>query len=297
MLARLFFSTPPPAPDLDTATPWTNLIIHKISDLNLTAVTTLFKLASILLALAFTAAHARPWQSADGTRTLEGEFVKREGTAVTIRLADGKITTFEITKLHTDDKKWLDLNHPPSANGNAPDAKAVFDTLKFGDTHDQVLTKLKASKFVVNTIPENLIGRTGLNGIFRLKQKVGGLEASLFFDWTETETLNEIQVRTATLSATDYDAKLGPCWQEFAELLTTLHGQPIQAAPKIDPKSVAEGTMLSSHVWRLNSGGSALLGIGCEKAKYQVVVRFTREKIGSTLKKAPTGPAGPKFDF
>lgn len=257
----------------------------------------MIKLPSIFLALALTAANARPWQSADGTRTLEGEFVKRDGTAVTIRLTDGKITTFDIGKLHADDKKWLDLNHPPAPDPNAPDAKAVFDTLKFGDTHEQVLAKLKASKFVLSTIPDDLIGRTGLNGIFRLKQRVGDLEASLFFEWTESDTLKEIQIRTNTLPATDYDTKLGPCWGEFAELLTTLHDQPIQAAPKIDPKSVAEGTMLSSHVWRLESGGSALLGIGCEKEKYQVVVRFTREKIGSTLKKPPADPAGPKFDF
>ena len=255
------------------------------------------KLASILLALSLTAAHARPWQSADGSRTIEGEFVKRENTSITIRVTSGAETTIALMQLHADDKKWLELHHPLSQPQDAPDTKAVFDTLEFGDTHKQVLAKLQASKFVLSTLPDNLIGRTGLNGIFTLKQKVGGLEASLFFDWTETATLKDIQIRTVTLPATDYDAKLGPCWREFAELLTTLHDQPIQAAPKIDLRSVTEGTMLSSHVWRLECGGSALLGIGCEKGKYQVVVRFTDEKIVPSLEKKSAGPSDSKFDF
>jgi hypothetical protein len=35
--------------------------------------------------------------------------------------------------------------------------------------------------------------------------------------------------------------------------------------------------MLSSHVWRLNQGGSILLGTSKMEGNYQAVVRFTKE--------------------
>ena len=252
---------------------------------------------SLLLTIASASsvfAESRPWKSADGSRTFQGDFLKRDASTVTIRKDDGTEIRFELGKLHADDKKWLDLHHP--ASGEAiPDESAVFDTLKFGDSHDAVLEKLKASKFVEMTVADNLVGRTGLNGIFRLRQKIGGQEASLYFDWTESNNLKEIHVRTATFPAAAYQTKLAPSWKEFIELLSTLHGKPLQAVPQIDLASVPDGSMVASHLWRLESGGSALLGVGREGGNYQVVVRFTKEKIepaGTT-----TRVEGPHIDF
>jgi hypothetical protein len=243
-----------------------------------------------------TLAAARPWKNADATRTIEGDFVKRDANTVTILLDSGKETRFDVAKLHADDKKWLDLNHPASGE-TPPDAAAVFDTLKFGDKHPEVLAKLKASKFVEMTIADDLIGRTGLNGIFRIRQKIGGQHASLYFDWSESEALKEITIRTAVFPASSFDAQLAPCWEEFVKLLTTLHGKPIQEAPRIDPKSVPSGAMLASHLWKLESGGSALLGVGCEGTDYQVVVRFTEEKIEPVALTRPAKPGGLNLDF
>ncbi len=261
--------------------------------------TSRFALA-FLFSAAFSAsafAEIRPWKSADGTKTIQADFVSRDAAGVKIRLADGKEATIELAKLHADDKKWLDLNHPLGGVAT-PDDAAVFDTLKFGDKHDAVLTKLKASKFVEMTMAESMISRTGLNGIFRLRQKIGGQQATLFFDWTDTEALNEITVRTDAFPAESFDAKLAPCWKEFIELLTTLHGKPLQAAPKIDPASVPNGSMISSHVWQLESGGSALLGVGCEGTNYQVIVRFTPDKVAPvTSTGRPGKPAGLDIDF
>lgn len=60
--------------------------------------------ASVTSALAET----RPWKSADGTRSVQGEFVKTDATSVTIRNAAGKEVVIERTKLHADDLKWLE---------------------------------------------------------------------------------------------------------------------------------------------------------------------------------------------
>ena len=241
-------------------------------------------------------AESRPWKSVDGLKTIQGEFLKRDATSVTIRRDDGQETPIALGQLHADDKKWLALHHPASGE-TLPDESAVFDTLKLGDSHDEVLAKLKASKFVEMTIADNLLGRTGLNGIFRIRQKIGGQEASLYFDWNEANALKEITVRTATVPKADYDAKLAPCWKEFVELLTTLHGKPLQAVPTINLDTLVDGSMLSSHLWRLESGGSALLGVGQEGKNYQVVVRFTDEKIEPVTASKPAKPSEPEFEF
>ena len=36
---------------------------------------------------------------------------------------------------------------------------------------------------------------------------------------------------------------------------------------------------LPSHLWKLQSGGSALLGVSMQGGRYLVVVRFTKEKV------------------
>jgi hypothetical protein len=258
----------------------------------------LFVLLCFLSATFPQAAGARPWKSADGLRTVQGEFVERDATTVTIQLNSGKESRFDLAKLHVDEQKWLNLNHPVTPSGEAaPDHTAVFDTLKFGDSNAVVLAKLKASKFVELTIAESMLARTGLNGIFRIRQKIGGLQASLFFDWNAKETLTEITVRTSTFPLASYDAKIAPCWQEFAELLTTLHGNPLQAAAKIAPASVPDGALISSHLWRLESGGSALLGVANEGGNYQVVVRFTEEKVEPVIIARPSAPTGINIDF
>jgi len=253
----------------------------------------------ILTASSFSSvsAESHPWKSTDGTKSVQGDFQSRDASSVKIRLADGKDVSIDLGKLHADDRKWLDLNHPASAGTAAPDESAVFDTLKFGDKHDAVLAKLKASKFVELTMAENMISRTGLNGIFRIRQKIGGQTATLYFDWSGTDALKEITVRTESFPAASFSSKLAPSWKEFIDLLTTLHGQPLQALPNIDPASVPSGTMLSSHLWKLESGGSATLGVGCEEMSYQVVVRFTEEKIEPVTSNRPARPAAPDIDF
>ncbi len=252
-------------------------------------------LIAVTLAAPVSAA-SRPWKNAEGTKSIQGDFISRDAASVKIRTADGKEITIDLAKLHADDKKWLNLNHP-ATGAPAPDEAAVFDTLKFGDKREAVSTKLKASKFVELTMAESMISRTGLNGIFRLRQKIGGQAATLFFDWNEADALKEITIHTDAYPAASFDAKLTPCWKEFIELLTTLHGKPLQAAPKIDPASVPSGAMLSSHLWKLESGGSATLGVGCEGTSYQVVVRFTKERIAPVTNGAPAKPAGPEIDF
>ncbi len=237
----------------------------------------------LILALAAApalSAEPRPWKSADGVRSVQGEFVKRDATSVTIRTDAGKELTIELTKLHPDDTKWLDLHHSLNPTAPAQDPTAFFDNLTFRDTRDSTLAKLKASKIVEMTTNETFIGRSGLNGVFKTRQKIGGLDAFLYFDWTEAGKLKELSLQTDTRPGAAYKTELEPSWKEMIKLLDTLYGKPVQNGPLPPPNTLADGSFAPSHLWLLEGGGSALLGTAREGEKYQLVVRFTQKKVG-----------------
>jgi len=242
--------------------------------------------SSLLIASAMNLlAETRFWKTTDGTRSVSGEFVNRDTTTVTIRYGGGKEITSPLAKLHPDDLAWLNKSHPiPGVAGAMPtpampDKSAVFDQLVFGDTRDQVTAKLKASQFVESGLDATFLGRTGLNGVFRTRKQIGGLDASLFFDWTEGGTLKELTIQTATVPESDYQTQLQPSWKEFIVLLTTLYGKPVQQGSLPHSESLADGSFRPSHLWSLEAGGSVLLGTARDGDKFQLVVRFTQKKI------------------
>lgn len=231
----------------------------------------------ILAALPLQAA-PRPWRSPDGKRSIQGEFLKRDVSSVTIRRADQKEVVIPFDQLHQDDRTWIDANHP-LAKTEASTENHVFDELSFGDSRAEVLAKLKASQIVEMTVPETFLGRTGLNDVFRTRKKIGGLDASLFFDWTDEGGLKEISLQTTTLPAGKFNEQLQPCWKEFIKLLTSLHGQPVSEAAGIQASAIPDGGMMPTHMWKLQTTGSALLGAAREGDQYQLVVRFTRKNV------------------
>ena len=234
-------------------------------------------------------AETRNWKSSDGTRTIAGDFICRDALTVTIRYTNGKPTSFPLTKLHPDDLAWLNQTHPlpghtaaatPGHTTSAvPDKAAVFDSLLFGDRRDQVIKKLKASQFVESTLDETFLGRTGLNGVFRTRKQIGGLDASLYFDWTDGGLLREVTIQTTTVPESAYLTKLEPSWKEFVNLLSTLYGKPVQQGALPDAASLGDGSFRPSHLWTLDAGGSVLLGTARDGSHYQLVVRFTEKKI------------------
>lgn len=245
----------------------------------------MFRLAIFILAsasLPLLAGETRTWRDAEGTRSFEAEFVTRKNGDVTLLREDGTELTFDISKLHEDDRRWINLNYPPGEDGTGekmPEPDAVFDTLTFGDNREAVTEKLKTSKMVENTVAGTFFGRTGLNGIYHTSHKIGGLYCYLFFDWTESGALKEITLQTEGKQAGDYGPVLEPCWKELIELISPIHGKPIQHMRLAGSDELQDGQMLASHLWRMEHGGTVLLGTSRLGQHYQVVVRFTREKI------------------
>lgn len=244
-------------------------------------------IACFLLTLSVLQAETHVWRSADGGKSIHGQFVKRDESSVTILRSNMRQVTIPLEKIHRDDRAWLNSRHPLAVKEPPPATQYVFDKLEFGDSRAQVTEKLKASKLVKATMPETLFARTGLNGIFHTQHKVGGLEASLYFDWNENGGLKEVTLQTTPLSGNDLEARLTPSWKEFIELLSTLHGQPINAHEKLDIASIPDASMTATHLWKLEHRGTAMLGTARNGNAYQIAVRFTTEDIKPVIIPGP----------
>lgn len=226
-------------------------------------------------------AETRVWKSSDGNQSFSGTYVSHDSKRVTIRRADGQVFTFDVSRLNAADKTWL-ASKPVAGKKEAeplPDPNAVFDTLCFGDSRADVIKKLKASKVVEGGLDETFMGRTGMNGIYRTRQKIGGLQCDLYFDWSPGNNLKEVSLQTQTVETTSYDSLLKENWEQLEQLLTMLHGNPVQNASFPNLDDLQNDLFLASHLWRLEGGGSALLGTSMQGGKVMVVVRFTTERI------------------
>ena len=226
-------------------------------------------------------AESRTWKSSDGAQSFTGDYVTHDAKRVTIRRADGRVFTLELAKLHEADKTWLATKQVPGRKNAEPlpDPNAVFDTLCFGDPRADVMKKLKESKIVEAGLDETFLGRVGLNGTYRTRKQIGGLHCDLYFDWSAGGNLTEVSLQTQGVDRSSYAGRLKENWAQLAELLTMLHGKPLQNAdfPPLD--DLQDDLFLASHLWRLEGGGSALLGTSMQGGKCLVVVRFTQERI------------------
>lgn len=239
-------------------------------------------LLALALILPLSAGEIRTWTNPDGSKTFKAEFIRRDKDKVTLRPVGGRELSLGLDKLHADDHSWLKKNHPTEAEAKAaevPDDAAVFDTLKFGDDRATVTEKLKASKMVEANLDSTFFGRTGINGIYRTAHKIGGLHCYLFFDWDEGDRLREITLRTEDKEAGEYESVLKPCWEALTELIGPIYGNPLQTVRMPAASELANEQMLATHLWRIDQGGTVLLGASRLGDTYQVSVRFTQEVI------------------
>lgn len=243
--------------------------------------------ASIACALLLIEASASPrsWRTSDGTKSIDAELISADESSVTLLRSDGKTFVLQRSQLHADDIDYL--NRLPASGTSvakssaAMDETAVFDTLHFGDSIKEVEDQLAKSALVELTVDHSYLARVGLNGSYRTKQKIGGLPCLLFFDWSAENTLNEITLQTQPQKIEAYDDQLKSTWRELEQLMTTLHGNPLQSAAMPAASMLKNDMALSTHLWKIQQGGSALLGFSKGPTGYSVYVRLTTQRIAT----------------
>ena len=227
----------------------------------------------------------RTWSNPDKTKSFEAQYLSSKDDTVLLRLKSFKNITVDINKLHVDDQLWIkqiksDTSKAAATSNNKikeVNDNAVFDTLVFGDKRAEVTRKLFESKLVSTKMSQVHIGRTGLNNIFTTREKIAGLTFSLNFNWSASDELIEVSLQSENISSQDYSTQVKSCYEELEKILISIYGKPKESTDMPGINELKDDQMLSSHVWRLDQGGSILLGTSKIDGKYQAVVRFTKE--------------------
>ena len=154
----------------------------------------------------------------------------------------------------------------------------VYGELEFGDNRQTVTQKLGKSQLVEQTVDNTYTARTGLNGIYRCKNDISGLACRLYFNWDEQGGLNEITLRSDSLSEDLYKTELKRAWADAGALFSRIYNEPKQQAPYPPLSSFKEHKMMITHVWENTDTATILVGTGMDKNQCFLFIRFISTK-------------------
>ena len=155
----------------------------------------------------------------------------------------------------------------------------VYGNLEFGDSRDTVTKKMSSSQLVEQTIDSTFFGRTGLNGVFKCKAKLAGLTYHLYFGWNENGGLNEITLRSSVLNMDQYGHGLRKAWSEAETLFSKVYKAPSQKTAYPPQAAFKKHNILISHVWHRPGKQSIFMGLGADKGKCFLTIRYVNQHI------------------
>jgi len=212
----------------------------------------------------------RRWTDSTGTRSFVGKYMGTTNGNVII-LKDGK-TEFSVplTRLHNKCQAWVRKYENERADEYLKN-KGFFDKLQFGDSQGEVLRKLKSSEIVISHVGSGIFdGLTGIDGKFCTKNKIGGLQCFLYFNWAKGEQtqmgyktgLSGLEFKSETVPASQFDTTLKNSWSEMVQLFSILYGEPSYASSRYPQASdYSSGrSFTGTHRWKLSDGATVSLG-------------------------------------
>lgn len=253
---------------------------------------------TIALLSSTTIAMAEPhaWKNKEGTRAVRGDVISRDATSITIRrTSDFKTIKLPLDMIHPDDVAWLNANHPiggakPKLNAGPEsrnDLKTISEALAYGDSYDTCMQKIKACKLVKANIAETLIGRTGMDGVFRTVNNFAGGKYELYFDWDESRKLKGFTFRSDALKAEELKDVIIPRWQQAVALATSLYGQPITSTPNLNLGAVQNERAHTTHAWKHPLRGVVAVSVGRLDQEYFLQFQFVNQEVSTNPTPAP----------
>lgn len=227
--------------------------------------------ALLILSAVSSSAEVNVWRSADGSRVMEAELVSLEGDTVTMKDKYGKDLVFTLDKLAAEDqarvrKEAESLKPKPHA---FPKLEA-FEVFQLGADIDQTAAAVKRVPGIGGGLPKELLGRTGLNGVYSFR--AGGVDWSLYFGFDASESLTEVSLYGPEVDVGS-PGGLRPHAEAIRPMLRALAGQPLQSRPPPPAETLAEGAAYFSESWGGN-GRYYHLGVGKLEGKLRCVVRL-----------------------
>ncbi len=230
------------------------------------------------------AGEMRVWTSAEGGKTLEGEFVKLDGGTISLKRKDGTDLVFALDKLSLADRVHARELAERMAAGAATAAAAkdavkadltVFSQFKFGETRKEVQELLKKNSALEGGMVEAFMARTGINGIFYID--LDGIRFDLYFDFNDSDRLREISLQSASYDPGDYNGALKSAWGRLRSGFIIRYGEPTLATGYPAASQISEGVSMSSDIWEL-SDRHMYLGTGMTEGRVTCVLRCSGEK-------------------
>ncbi len=225
----------------------------------------------LLFPPALRAGEVRLWKSAEGDRTLEGEFVSLEGDRITLKLKDGKTSTFAFDKLSEEDRAFA---RDESARAKSDlrvilgESRQAFDTVRFGMTREAYDKALAASKHTLN------VGGSEVE-FFGQTVQIGDFVALIadrhykFRPLFEDDALTELRLESTPVDFSSPGAirsRVG----EIKALAVLAFGDPETSYDFPDPKKLEPNAFGITDIWSLPGGRKLYLAISRTDSKNQL---------------------------
>ncbi len=224
-----------------------------------------FWLAFLLVvanAVPLVAGTPRVWKSADGTRTLEGEFIGLDGDQITLKLKDGKTSTFSLEKLSEDDRKFAVAEHrkPKTELRELLGAPGqAFDNIRFGisrDLYDAALAKSAHTQSVGGAEIE-FFGQTVVLGDFLALIDGRSYQFRPLF---EEGILTDLRLEGTPVDASP-DSTIRSRVGEIKSLVALAFGDPAESFEFPDVENLSQGAFGISDTWNLPGGRKLYLAV------------------------------------
>lgn len=145
----------------------------------------------------------------------------------------------------------------------APLLAALYEGLEVGMNKTQVLKTLRQSKHLEGPPTDALLSRTGLNGVFKTRQSIGGQTFSLNFDYDASGGLSAVVLYSRSkYRGSEYETKLKSAYKALLVGLTEKFGEPANMPEWVAQESLREGRIQYMHMWRISPGVFLMSGLG-----------------------------------
>ena len=145
----------------------------------------------------------------------------------------------------------------------APLLAALYEGLEVGMDKDQVLKTLRRSKQLEGPPTDALLARTGLNGVFKTRQAIGGQTFALNFDYDPSGGLRAVVFYSRSKHrGSEYETKLKSAYKALLVGLTEQFGEPVNMPEWVARESLQEGRIQYMHMWKVSPGVFLMSGLG-----------------------------------